>query len=52
MRQLSDHLLVDVYQRAILLNLDPEFIELLAIEIKRRNLQVSAVDEADTSKTA
>ncbi|MGD8191626.1 sporulation histidine kinase inhibitor Sda [Brevibacillus ginsengisoli] len=41
MRQLTDYLLVDVYQRAISLNLDPDFIELLSVEIKRRKLHES-----------
>lgn len=52
MRQLTDHLLVDVYNRAITLKLDQDFIELLALEIRRRNLLEVAAHLLDTTKTA
>lgn len=52
MRQLTDHLLIDVYQRALSLNLDPDFIELLVLEIRRRNLQDKLAHSIDASRTA
>jgi len=39
MHCLSDMLLLDTYERAIALQLDEQFIELLELEIYRRNLQ-------------
>ncbi|WP_139489425.1 sporulation histidine kinase inhibitor Sda [Brevibacillus dissolubilis] len=39
MRYLSDSLLLEVYQRAVDLQLEPAFIELLKNEIQRRNLE-------------
>ncbi|WP_371808887.1 sporulation histidine kinase inhibitor Sda [Brevibacillus sp. MCWH] len=38
---LSDQMLIEVYQRAVDLQLDPAFIELLCEEIERRNLQIT-----------
>ena len=52
MRQLTDHLLIDVYQRALSLDLDADFIELLALEIKRRNLQDTLAHSIEASRTA
>lgn len=49
MRQLNDHNLLDVYERAVMLNLDQAFIDLLASEIKRRNLVVSDPNEQSQS---
>ncbi|MGC5327046.1 sporulation histidine kinase inhibitor Sda [Brevibacillus sp. SYSU BS000544] len=48
-RQLNDHNLLDVYERAVMLNLDQAFIDLLASEIKRRNLVVSDPNEQSQS---
>ncbi|UFJ42971.1 sporulation histidine kinase inhibitor Sda [Brevibacillus humidisoli] len=39
MRYVSDSLLLEVYERAVSLQLEPAFIELLSNEIERRNLQ-------------
>lgn len=39
---LSDELLMDTYLKAIQLELDPEFIELLHNEIKRRSVNPGA----------
>ncbi|MBA4535908.1 sporulation histidine kinase inhibitor Sda [Bacillus aquiflavi] len=38
MRRLSDKLLIESYYKAIELNLNPEFIRLIEIEIHRRSL--------------
>jgi developmental checkpoint coupling sporulation initiation to replication initiation len=37
-KYLSDQMLIEVYQRAVDLQLDPAFIELLFAEIQRRAL--------------
>ncbi len=37
-RYLSDQILVEVYQRAVALQLDPDFIELIYSEMQRRKL--------------
>jgi len=39
LKLLSDEVLIDAYAKAIQLKLDPEFIRLLAAEIKRRKLK-------------
>ncbi|WP_078553103.1 sporulation histidine kinase inhibitor Sda [Bacillus alkalicellulosilyticus] len=36
--KLSDELLLEAYQKAINLNLEPDFIKLLSIEIQKRNI--------------
>ncbi|USG63709.1 sporulation histidine kinase inhibitor Sda [Brevibacillus ruminantium] len=38
MKYLTDQMLIEVYHRAVDLQLDPDFIELLNTEIKRRNI--------------
>gem|GEM_PF-2005721 len=38
MKYLSDQMLLEVYQRAVDLQLDPAFIELLSAEMQRRAL--------------
>ncbi|MDQ8733245.1 MULTISPECIES: sporulation histidine kinase inhibitor Sda [unclassified Paenibacillus] len=40
---LSDEMLVDTYYAAIQFELEPEFIRMLAIEMKRRRLNPEAV---------
>lgn len=40
MRYLSDQLLLEVYERALVLQLEPAFIEMIEHELKRRNLSV------------
>lgn len=40
MNYLSDHLLIEAYQKAIELRLNKEFIKLIELEINRRNLNV------------
>ncbi|WP_332262461.1 sporulation histidine kinase inhibitor Sda [Paenibacillus sp. GSMTC-2017] len=42
MDHLSDELLVDTYYAAIEFKLEPDFIRMLAIELKRRNVDLSA----------
>lgn len=42
MEQLSDELLVDTYYAAIEYKLEAEFIRMLAIEMKRRGVDLSA----------
>ncbi|ALS26770.1 sporulation histidine kinase inhibitor Sda [Paenibacillus cisolokensis] len=44
MELLSDELLVDTYFAAIQYKLDPEFIRLLAIELKRRKINPEAYE--------
>lgn len=39
MKQLSDQLLIDTYEKALKLNLQKEFIQLLEEEIKSRNIR-------------
>jgi|HigsolmetaAR205D_1030408.scaffolds.fasta_scaffold13821_2 developmental checkpoint coupling sporulation initiation to replication initiation len=41
MKCLSDQMLIEVYHRAVDLQLDEEFIELLLKEIASRNLQIA-----------
>ncbi len=43
MQYLSDQMLEDVYRRAVDLRLEPAFIELLHLELQRRNLYVADV---------
>lgn len=43
MEILSDELLMDAYQAAMQFNLEPEFIQLLAAEIKRRQINPDSV---------
>lgn len=43
MELLSDEMLVDTYYAAIQFELEPEFIRMLAIEMKRRRLNPEAV---------
>ncbi|MGQ7276498.1 sporulation histidine kinase inhibitor Sda [Brevibacillus thermoruber] len=43
MKYLSDQMLIEVYQRAVDLQLDPAFIELLCTEMERRNLRITQV---------
>jgi hypothetical protein len=45
MQHLSDEMLIEVYQRALAMKLDPAFIELLQVELQRRNL-IAAVASA------
>jgi hypothetical protein len=45
MQALSDQMLVEVYERAVGLRLDPAFIELLYQELQRRNL-IAAIASA------
>lgn len=42
MEQLSDELLIDTYFAAIECKLDPEFIRMLAVEMKRRGVDLAA----------
>lgn len=42
MQQLSDELLIDTYFAAIEYKLDPDFIRMLAAELKRREVDLSA----------
>jgi developmental checkpoint coupling sporulation initiation to replication initiation len=42
-KYLSDQMLIEVYQRAVDLQLDPAFIELLCAEMERRNLRITQV---------
>lgn len=52
-RYMSDSLLLEVYERAVSLQLEPAFIELLTDEIKRRNLQQMTGSSRDAdSKSA
>jgi len=46
-RYMSDSLLLEVYERAVSLQLEPAFIELLTDEIKRRNLQQTTGSSQD-----
>jgi|HigsolmetaAR204D_1030405.scaffolds.fasta_scaffold00041_61 developmental checkpoint coupling sporulation initiation to replication initiation len=46
MKLLSNETLLESYYRALDLNLDREFINLLLAEIKRRNLQVKVTKGA------
>jgi Sporulation inhibitor A len=39
----TNEVLIDAYQQAIELNLDPEFIEILLCEIQRRGLRPPVV---------
>lgn len=43
MRRLSNEVLLDSYVRAVDMNLEPAFIELLLLEIKRRKLHVPRI---------
>lgn len=42
MEQLSDELLVETYYEAIKYKLEPEFIRMLAVEMKRRGVDLSS----------
>ncbi|MFD0590757.1 sporulation histidine kinase inhibitor Sda [Paenibacillus sp. GCM10027627] len=42
MEQLSDDLLVDTYYAAIEFRLEPEFIRMLAVEMKKRGVDLTA----------
>jgi len=39
---LSDELLINAYEKAVQLKLEQDFIELLLMEMKKRNLKISA----------
>ncbi|WP_400163988.1 sporulation histidine kinase inhibitor Sda [Brevibacillus sp. TJ4] len=41
MRYLNDQMLVEVYHRAVDLQLDAAFIELLILEMANRNIQIA-----------
>ncbi|CAM3246832.1 MULTISPECIES: sporulation histidine kinase inhibitor Sda [Brevibacillus] len=41
MKYMSDQMLIEVYHRAIDLQLDAAFIELLSQELKQRNIRIS-----------
>lgn len=43
MELLSDELLVDTYKAAIEYELDPEFIQMLKLELKRRQINPESV---------
>ncbi|RNB58464.1 sporulation histidine kinase inhibitor Sda [Brevibacillus gelatini] len=43
MKYLSDQMLIEVYHRAVDLQLDPAFIELLRAEIQTRNIGITLV---------
>lgn len=45
-KYLTDQLLIEVYHRAVDLQLDPDFIELLNTEIERRNIRLAQVVSA------
>jgi developmental checkpoint coupling sporulation initiation to replication initiation len=45
-KYLSDQMLIEVYHRAVDLQLDPAFIELLSAEIKRRDIGIAQVVSA------
>ncbi|NGQ94774.1 sporulation histidine kinase inhibitor Sda [Brevibacillus sp. SYP-B805] len=45
MQHLSDEMLIEVYQRAMAMKLDQAFIELLHVELQRRNL-IAAIASA------
>ncbi len=49
MDQLSDELLIDTYYAAIEYKLDPEFIRMLAMEMKRREVEPSAASHKITA---
>lgn len=52
MRNMPDHLLIETYRRAVILNLQPDFIRLLKIELLHRSLLNEVEKEQFLEKTA
>ncbi|RSL34450.1 sporulation histidine kinase inhibitor Sda [Salibacterium salarium] len=48
MRQLSDELLIEAYEKALRLHLNDDFISLMEEEIKKRSLQEKYIKQAIT----
>ncbi|MDQ0299785.1 developmental checkpoint coupling sporulation initiation to replication initiation [Salibacterium salarium] len=48
MRQLSDELLIEAYEKALRLQLNDDFILLMEEEIKKRSLQEKYIKQAIT----